>query len=92
MAKMADEITARVLAALSSSQLEHSKKSEAAVSEAAPTTVKLTLPEPAGAASPLPAMEHLEPVRRVRPLRMRSGSILGLEMGRAEPPKPPDAE
>jgi CheY-like chemotaxis protein len=92
MAKMADEITARVLAALSSSQVERSKKSEAAASEAAPTTMKLMLPEPGEASSPQPAMEHLEPVRRVRPLRMRSGSILGLEMGRPEPPKPPDAE
>jgi hypothetical protein len=30
----------------------------------------------------------VEPVRRVTPLRIRSGSILGLDIGRPEPPAP----
>ena len=42
-------------------------------------------PQPA---APLPPARHVEPVRRVTPLRIRSGSILGLDIGRPEPPAP----
>jgi len=47
----------------------------------------LAPPEPSRAAeaqpsSPLPSGSRIEPVRRVTPLRLRSGSILGLDMER----------
>ena len=89
MLKMVDEITARVLAAL------NLKKSEAHAIEAAPPPMKLAPPEPARPAASQPAIERLEPVRRVNPLRMRSSSFLGLDIGRPEPdssPNKPDAE
>ena len=37
-------------------------------------------------AAPLPAATRVEPVRRVTPLRIRAGSILGLDISRPEPP------
>jgi CheY-like chemotaxis protein len=89
MVKMVDEITARVLAAL------NSKKSEGHAIEAAQPAMKLAPPEPARPAPPQPAIERMEPVRRVSPLRLRSSSILGLEIGRPEPeifPNKPDPE
>jgi len=91
MLKMVDEITARVLAAL------NSKKSEAHAIEA-PTPMilaPLAPPDPARPAAPPPAMERVEPVRRVNPLRLRSSSFLGLDIGGREPdssPNKPDAE
>ena len=66
MAKMVDEITARVLAALGS------KKSEAHSVEAAPPPAPVA--SEAAAAAP-----RGEPVRRVSSLRHRHGSVLGLE-------------
>jgi len=92
MVKMVDEITARVLAAL------NSKKSEAHAFEAPPPMrlAPLAPPEPARPALPQPAIERVEPVRRVNPLRLRSSSFLGLEIGRPEPesstPSKPDSE
>lgn len=90
MVKMVDEITARVLAAL------NSKKSEAHAMEAPPMRLApLAPPEPARPAIPQPAMERVEPVRRVNPLRLRSSSFLGLEIGRPEvesSPNKPDPE
>jgi CheY-like chemotaxis protein len=82
MVKMVDEIAARVLAAL------NSKKSEAHAIEAPP--MKLALPAPTVPATPQPAMERVEPVRRVSPLRSRSSSILGLEIGRERESSAPD--
>jgi CheY-like chemotaxis protein len=90
MLKMVDEITARVLAAL------NSKKSEAHAFEAPPMRLApLPPPDPARPAAPPPAMERVEPVRRVNPLRLRSSSFLGLDVGRRQPdssPNKPDAE
>ena len=47
--------------------------------------------EPPKPVAPLPAATKVEPVRRVTPLRIRSGSILGLDISRPEPP-PQDPE
>jgi hypothetical protein len=56
-------------------------------------------PPPAAAAAPAvqprpavppPAMPRIEAVRRVSPLRLRSGSILGLDISRPEPEAPAD--
>jgi CheY-like chemotaxis protein len=74
MGAMADEITGRVLAALNTK-----KKRETAPSIALPQ------PEPPPPAEPQPAEPHVQPVRRVSPLRMRPGSILGLDISRPEP-------
>lgn len=78
MEKMVEEITRRVLAAL------NSKRS---LPEAAPVSL-----EPAKPTLPAPAAPSAEPVRRVNPVRLRSGSILGLDLGRGNPdssePKP----
>ena len=46
---------------------------------------------PKPAAPPRPADTNVEPVRRITPVRIRSGSILGLDISRPETP-PPDSE
>jgi hypothetical protein len=78
MEKMVEEITRRVLAAL------NTKKS---IPE--PTAVALEPPKPT---LPSPTAPAAEPVRRVNPVRLRGGSILGLDLGRGGPdrsePKP----
>jgi CheY-like chemotaxis protein len=60
-----------------------------------PKIAEPALPEPVFAppqadapklAIPGPPATQAEPVRRVTPLRIRSGSILGLDIGRPEPP------
>ncbi|MCU1233421.1 MAG: response regulator receiver protein, partial [Candidatus Solibacter sp.] len=42
-------------------------------------------PAPPKPNAPEPAGSRVEPVRRVNPLRLRSGSILGLDISRPEP-------
>jgi CheY-like chemotaxis protein len=71
MEKMVDEITRRVMVAL------NTKKS---VPESAPVVL-----EPARPSLPPPAQPVSEPVRRVNPVRLRSGSILGLGLAQGEP-------
>jgi DNA-binding NarL/FixJ family response regulator len=83
MAAMVDEIAARVLSALSS------KKPADAMQP--PEPAPLAASAPAQPAAPAPATAaRAETVRRVSSLRMRSGSILGLEISRPEPETPPD--
>jgi CheY-like chemotaxis protein len=88
MAKMVDEIASRVLAALDS------RKPEMHAAEPTPApVVKLAPPEPLRSAAPQPALpqpaaQRLEPVRRVTPLRLRSSSLLGLEIDRPKPEPP----
>ncbi|MCX6630776.1 MAG: response regulator [Candidatus Solibacter sp.] len=81
MGVMVDEISRRVLAALAT------RKPETVPAPALATTP--ALPQPPQAAPPAPAeprmATRIEPVRRVSPLRHRSGSILGLDINRAEP-------
>ncbi len=85
MENMVEEITRRVLAALDT------RKSGAAEPAAAPRFVEApAVPAPPPAAPPAfnpPA----EPVRRVSPVRLRSSSILGLEISRPEIPGPDSA-
>jgi CheY-like chemotaxis protein len=80
MDRMVEEIARRVLVAL------QNKKPEAVAAAVAalpvPTPAALEPPKPA---TPPPAGPHGEVVRRVSPLRFRSGSILGLEIGKPEP-------
>ena len=85
METMVDEMTRRVLAAL------RSKKAEPRAAEPATAPLQAEPPQPAApqaVASPEVAT-RIEPVRRVTPLRIRSGSILGLDISRLEPPSPP---
>ena len=84
MAIMVDEIARRVTAALAT------KKSESAPALAptpiltpAPVTAPAIAP-PVQAARPVPVPPKLEPVRRVNPVRLRAGSILGLDINRSE--------
>jgi CheY-like chemotaxis protein len=77
MGAMVDEITGRVLAVLSSKKTD---APAAAPSHAPP--IALAPPEPPKPAQPSPATA--QPVRRVTPLRMRSSSVLGLDIGAPE--------
>jgi CheY-like chemotaxis protein len=80
MGTIVDEITGRVLAALST------KKSAVTTPETAPAR-----PQPPVPAAPPPAATlppHVEPVRRVSPMKIRSTSILGLELDSTEPESP----
>lgn len=93
MAAMVDEITNRVVAMLSSRKTEDVAATAAAAPAAAPPAVSAPAPPIAAAAPPpppkpappAPATRNFEPVRRVTPLRMRSTSVLGLEIGHSEP-------
>lgn len=90
--KIVDEITHRVLAALRAGNAD-SRTMEARVPEPAHSEPPMAPPQneplkPAVASPPAPA---IEPVRRVTPLRIRSGSILGLDISRPEP-APQDPE
>jgi DNA-binding response OmpR family regulator len=77
MDAMIEEITGRVLAVLST------KKTETAAAVPAPAPpVALASPEPPKPATPAsPSPVSVQPVRRVTPLRMRSTSVLGLDVG-----------
>ncbi len=95
MAAMVDEITRHVLAAIATRKPE--SDAAAAVAAAAPPIaaaqpVALTPPEPPKPPAPNPAASRIEPVRRVSPLRLRSGSILGLDISRPEPEPSDDAD
>jgi CheY-like chemotaxis protein len=58
------------------------------IAEAAAAEPVLAPPqsEPPKTIAPAPLTTQAEPVRRVTPLRIRSGSILGLDISRPEPP------
>jgi CheY-like chemotaxis protein len=95
--RMVDEITRRVLAAMRSGNAEprlyeqrtgESRVPQPRIAESGPSEPVLAPPqaEAPKPAAPLPAATQVEPVRRVTPLRIRSGSILGLDISRSEPP------
>jgi CheY-like chemotaxis protein len=91
MGSMIDEISRRVLAALAV------KKPEKDASDALPPLPPPAVlkPEEPAAAVPPAAAPRSEPVRRVSPVRIRSSSILGLNLHRPEPPssgQTPDRE
>jgi CheY-like chemotaxis protein len=79
MGAIVDEIAGRVLAAL------NTRKSSSAAPETALARPELPTPAAPPSALPLPP-SRVEPFRRVTPLRIRSTSILGLEL------PPPEAE
>jgi CheY-like chemotaxis protein len=80
MAVMVDEIAKRVLASLAT------RKPDSPPAPAlAATPAPVEPPEAAPPAPPAPIVTRVEPVRRVTPLRHRTGSILGLELSRPEP-------
>jgi CheY-like chemotaxis protein len=100
---MVDEITRRVLAAMRSGNAEP-RQFEQRSFEQKIAEPRLRLPQIAEPAAPEPLLAphradapalatpapppEAEPVRRVNPLRIRSGSILGLDYRRSEPPAP----
>ncbi len=83
MAAMVDEIARRVMVALAS------RKPEAAPAPALATTPAAVPPPqaapPAPPTSPAANVARVEPVRRVNPLRLRSSSILGLDIDKENP-------
>ena len=80
MANMIDEITRRVLSGLAS------RKPDAALPAAAPLPAPAVAPKlPDPAPPPQRPLPQVEPVRRVSPLRVRSSSILGLDVGPQDP-------
>jgi CheY-like chemotaxis protein len=89
METMVDEIARRVLDALNTNKGQGGDRQPASKDPAgaAPHFVD-TPPAPAAPAPPSSFAPPAEPVRRVNPLRLRSGSILGLEISRPEEPGP----
>jgi CheY-like chemotaxis protein len=95
MGAMVEEIASRVIAVLSGkadpaaasaalAAVAHAPGPPAPAPPAAPP-VAFAQPDPPKPAAPAPAAATVQPVRRVTPLRMRSSSILGLEIGPSEP-------
>jgi CheY-like chemotaxis protein len=86
MAVMVDEIANRVVAALATRKAEATTAPSADLPAPAPaTTPAASRPaEAAPPAPPAPLAGRVEPVRRVSPLRLRSSSILGLDISRPE--------
>jgi CheY-like chemotaxis protein len=90
MASMVDEITRHVLVAIAT------RKPDAVAAAATPPApgfasappiapMAVTPAEPPKPPDQERAATRVEPVRRVNPLRLRSGSILGLDISRPEP-------
>ncbi len=99
MEKMVDEISRRVLSAL---QVRKPAGQPAPVTPGAVEVAGAARTVAPAPPVPQPSAEtkkpgdagapvHVEPVRRVSPLRARTGSILGLEMNYAEPEAPATA-
>jgi CheY-like chemotaxis protein len=86
MDNMVAEITRHVLAAL---KTDKAPAVEAAVPTPPAAPAAVSGPKPAAPAPP-PISTRIEPVRRVSPLRPRSGSILELGINRPEPANDPD--
>jgi CheY-like chemotaxis protein len=85
MGTMVDEITGRVLAAL------NAKKSSGPAPETAPARPEPPVPAPPPAVLSLPP-SRVEPVRRISPMKIRSTSILGLELDSTEQESPAASE
>ena len=85
MNNLVDEISRRVVAALTTKRPE---RYSADAGAPAPMIAPVRPEEPQPAAPP-PAVPRAETVRRVNPVRIRSGSILGLNLPRTDPPDAP---
>jgi CheY-like chemotaxis protein len=97
MGTMVEEITRRVLATLNKKKPDARTLEQLGAPVAAMPAAPAPLPPPAATpavqpkpAAPPPAMPRMEAVRRVSPLRLRSGSILGLDISRPDPEVPAD--
>ncbi len=93
MDTMVDEITRRVLDALNTNKGQGGDRQAAPATAVASVTPPSAPPQfaetpvaPAAPAPPPTFTPQAEPVRRVSPVRLRSGSILGLEISRPEEP------
>ena len=83
MGAIVDEITNRVLAAFST------RRSPDSAPETAPARPQQ--PVPAAPPPPLPSSSsRVEPVRRISPLKIRSSSILGLDLDSTDAPTAPE--
>ncbi len=90
MDAMVNEITRRVLDVLNTDKSHSVETAAPRVHLPAP---RAPLPAPAAPAAPSSYAPPAEPVRRVSPVRLRSSSILGLEISRPEEPGPdPDPD
>ena len=92
MAAMVEEISRRVMAALQTGKPDPERVAALSQPASRGDLGSLSLPHvdelhvaPAASATPAPAQPSSEPVRRVTPLRVRTGSIMGLDLGRTEP-------
>jgi CheY-like chemotaxis protein len=83
MGAMVEEITRRVLATLNRKKPDERTLESMTAPPQPAVAAPSAQPKPA---APPPAMPRIEAVRRVSPLRLRSGSILGLDIS------PPDPE
>jgi len=92
MENMVEEIARRVLAVLQTRNPDVVAAATAAASTPAPAPHISEPPRPAAALPSIPTALRIEPIRRVSPLRFRSGSILGLEIGRPEQQPQPQSE
>jgi CheY-like chemotaxis protein len=93
MGAMVDEITQRVLAALNTNKPEAAEpaaRPELEPPRSAPVRLATALPAAVKPAAPLapPSISRVEPVRRVNTVKMRSGSMLRLDLNRPEPEEP----
>jgi CheY-like chemotaxis protein len=89
MGAMVEEISQRVVAALATRHPEPrvTDASSASVRTPAKLEAPASTPSPAPPAAPGPAtVPPTETVRRVTPLRVRSGSLLGLDITSLDPP------
>jgi CheY-like chemotaxis protein len=88
MASMVEEISQRVVAALATRRPEPRVVEQPSAPVGA--SMKLATPAPAATpappAAPAPPVPHTETVRRVTPLRVRSSSLLGLDLTSLDPP------
>ncbi len=101
MGAMVEEITRRVLATLNKKKPDERTLERMTMPAPVPAVTAPSV-QPVAAAPPPrlspgpsapPAMPRADAVRRVTPLRLRSGSILGLDISRPEaPPADPDSE
>jgi len=94
MVSMVDEITRRVLAALASKKPEHAQAPLAShIPPLAPVVPPVLTPAPPQPSPPQPeaARPDFQPVRRVTPLRLRTSSILGLDVGPTGPDSEPES-
>jgi CheY-like chemotaxis protein len=86
MESMVEEIARRVLDTLQTRKPAAAAPSPASALDSPPLAA--LQPEPPLPAVPPAALPRVQTVRRVSPLRIRSGSILGLDIGRPEAPPP----